>query len=151
METKKDVTKESQKIISDEKLINAELEKVNIDKELEKLEMQTQRIYKDSYFEKLRSDKTITKNLSTNQKIRSHIRAYVFLPVCKAVVKKYNELQRSVNKTKQTNEFKTFAELVKDSLINSNNRPSFKSKEPVKVAKDRILNIAFMILHSDQK
>ena len=151
METKKDVTKESQKIISDEKLINAELEKVNIDKELEKLEMQTQRIYKDSYFEKLRADKTITKNLSTNQKIRSHIRAYVFLPVCKAVVKKYNELQRSVNKTKQTNEFKTFAELVKDSLINSNNRPSFKSKEPVKVAKDRILNIAFMILHSDQK
>jgi len=151
METKKDVTKESQKIISDEKLINAELEKVNIDKELEKLEMQTQRIYKDSYFEKLRSDKTITKNLSTNQKIRSHVRAYVFLPVCKAVVKKYNELQRSVNKTKQTNEFKTFAELVKDSLINSNNRPSFKSKEPVKVAKDRILNIAFMILHSDQK
>ena len=151
METKKDVTKESQKIISDEKLINAELEKVNIDKELEKLEMQTQRIYKDSYFEKLRSDKTITKNLSTNQKIRSHVRAYVFLPVCKAVVKKYNELQRSVNKTKQTNEFKTFPELVKDSLINSNNRPSFKSKEPAKVAKDRILNIAFMILHSDQK
>ena len=151
METKKDVTKESQKIISDEKLINAELEKVNIDKELEKLEMQTQRIYKDSYFEKLRSDKTITKNLSTNQKIRSHIRAYVFLPACKSLVKKYNELQRSVNKTKQTNEFKTFAELVKDSLINSNNRPSFKSKEPVKVAKDRILNIAFMILHSDQK
>lgn len=152
METKEEkVVKESVKIISDEKLINAELEKVNLEKDLEKLEASTQRIYKDSYFQKLRNDKTINRDLSTNLKIRGYIRNSVFLPICKKVVKNYNQLNRSINKTKQTDEFKQFSALVQESLISSNNRPQFKSKTPEKVAKDRILNIAFMILHSDQK
>ena len=139
---------ESKKVISDETLINKELEKVNIEKDLEKLEQSTQRIYKESYFSKLRSDKTITKNISTNLKIRGHIRNSIYLPKCKQLVKVYNELGRSIKKTKETNEFKSFLSLVNESLLSSNNRPQFKSKEVQKVANDRILNIAFMILHS---
>jgi len=147
METKnvenQKIVQESKKIISDESLISKELESLNIDKELENLEQQTQRIYKESFLAEIKKE---FPNLNTNSKVRNYVRKTLYLSSAKKLVTVFIANNKKIAVTKQMTEYKTFADLVKRSLLHSNNRPQFKSKD--RQTWDNILKIAFMIFHS---
>jgi len=147
METKEvqnqKIVTESKKIVSDEQLISKELESLNTDSLTDVLEQSTQRIYKESFIADVRKEHP---NLNTNSKVRNYVRKSLYLQIAKKLVTVFIANNKKIAVTKQTSEFKAFAELVNKSLLHSSNRPQFKSKE--RQNWDNVLKIAFMIFHS---